>query len=428
MKRATAVVATALALVVSPRGIAVARAHPEPPGSPQAIPAPRDQEAPPKVEPAKSEPHWYDQLRFDLLVDAYASHNYNRPTPQSPTLVENPSDASGAHGGVAAKSIRGGNQLRGYDVTNGFALQWVGLDAAYTVSSFSAVTTLRFGPSANLLAPPEDISAGLGNVRQAFVSWKALASLTLDLGKYDTPFGAEGLDTSANVNYTRSAVFWYAQPATHTGLRATYEASSSLLLQGMVVNGWDSTIPRNAGKSVGAVVVWKPLEKAKVSAAYMVGPEGSDHEGTPQDQAGVTHRLRHSVDLFFDAMLTRKWRLFFNIDYVTEKRPPSEHDRQVTWFGSTLTSAYDLRDWLFVAARASQFWDEEGFATGTGVSVKMIEGTVTLGLRPVSGFLFMLDNRVDATPFAPLFQTAADRFSHTQVTTTLGFCITTGTH
>ena len=391
-----------------------------------AIPAPRDQEAPPKVEPAaQAVTHWYDKLQLELLVDAYAGYNYNKPTPQSPTEIAKAGDP-GAHGGLAAKAIRGGNQLRGYDVTNGFALQWIGLDAAYTVASFSAVTTLRFGPSANLLVPPEDSAVGLANVRQAFVSWKALPALTLDLGKFDTPFGAEGLDTSSNINYTRSAVFWYAQPATHTGLRATWEALPSLSLQGMVVNGWDSTIPRNAGKSVGGMVIWKPLEKAKVSAGYLVGPEGSDHEGTPEDQAGVTGRLRHSVDLFFDAMLTDKWRWFFNLDYVTEELAPSAKSKQVSWYGGTMATAYDLRDWLFASVRGSHFWDQQGFATGTAGSVKMVEGTLTLGLRPAPGFLFMLDNRVDVTPFSPLFQRRAEGTSHTQVTTTLGFCITTG--
>ena len=285
---------------------------------------------------------------------------------------------------------------------------------------------MRFGPSANLLVPQEELAVGLAPLRQAFVSWKALPSLTLDLGKYDTPYGAEGLDTSSNINYTRSTLFWYAQPGTHTGLRATFDASSKLSLQGMLVNSWDATIPRNAGKSVGLLVVWKPLEKAKLSAGYMVGPEGSDHEGKPEDQVGVTSRMRHFADLFFDAMITDKWRFFFNVDYVTEERPPSEGFRQVRWYGGTTATAYDIRPWLFGAVRASNFWDEQGFATGTGTSLKLVEGTITLGVRPAPGFLLMLDNRADWTPFAPFFQSGASESSRTQVTTTLGFCVTTG--
>jgi hypothetical protein len=377
-----------------------------------------------KESESKKDSHWYDALNVGLIADAYGSYNYNRPTPQTPLKVEDVG-ASGGHGGLPYKGIRGGNQLRGYDVTNGFALQWVGIDATYTADPVSVVTTLRFGPGALLLATPDDIAADIHFVRQAYVSWKALPSLTLDLGKYDTPYGAESLDNTNNINYTRTHIFWYAQPGMHTGLRATFEASSSLSFQGMLVNGWDATIPRNAGKSVGALAVWKPLAKAKVSAGYMVGPEGSDHEGPAEDRVNVTGRLRHFADLFFDGMLTDKWRLLFNVDYVTEKLAPSLGSVQASWYGGTLASSYDFKPWIFGAVRGSHFWDDKGFATGTGTSLKVVEGTVTLGLRPAPGFLLMLDNRVDWTPYGAFFQTGDEGTSRTQVTTTLGFCVTT---
>lgn len=372
-------------------------------------------------EPAPKKP-WYSQLEFSLLVDGYASINYNNPSPQSPTQVT----IKGAHEGAPTSAIRGGNQFRAYDVSNGFALQWVGLDVAYPAAPVGGVVSLRFGPSAIRLTPDEDIAAGLGNVRQAYASWKPFDALTLDLGKFDTSYGLETLDTTGNVNYTRSPVFWYAQPATHTGLRVGYQLTPALALQGFVVNGWDVTLDNNSGKSYGVQASLKPGSTWDVGLGYLGGPEQSDHSGPAEDQKGANGRLRHLIDLYVDASMTARWRVMFNTDFVTEERPPSAPGRQANWYGAAFMTSYELTSWLFTALRASNLWDPQGVATGTGRNTKLVEGTFTMGIRATSGLLIMLDNRVDWTPEYAFFQSGADGSSRTQVTTTLGFCLTSG--
>ncbi|MFX7620883.1 hypothetical protein ABTJ52_21105, partial [Acinetobacter baumannii] len=75
-----------------------------PAASPAAAPAPA---APAAAAPAPAAgAKWYDTIKFGAFVDAYASFNWNTPHIDA-----------------------GSNALHQYDVNNGFALSWVGLDA-----------------------------------------------------------------------------------------------------------------------------------------------------------------------------------------------------------------------------------------------------------------------------------------------------------
>ena len=78
--------------------------------------------------------------------------------------------------------------------------------------------------------------------------------LRFDFGKFVTHLGyelIEGYD-GYNDNYSRSLLFNYAIPLTHTGVKASYSISPKVSLMAMVVNGWDDAIDNNSSKSVGA--------------------------------------------------------------------------------------------------------------------------------------------------------------------------------
>ena len=52
--------------------------------------------------------------------------------------------------------------------------------------------------------------------------------LTIDVGLFDTIYGAEVADSWVNFNYTRSPLNYLMQPFYHLGVRATYEVSDRL--------------------------------------------------------------------------------------------------------------------------------------------------------------------------------------------------------
>ena len=181
------------AATAAPAAAAVAATPATPPPSTNrvaiaVVPTRTDSSAP---EPPPK--HWYEAFELSAFLDTYVQLNYNMPQPQSPL-------AGGS----------GGNFGRAYDQHNGFALNWAGLNLAYAPAPVGGTLQLRLGPAATLHNVTE--ASGLQYIKQAFASFKPIDTLTIDVGKFDQPFGSEAADTQANSNYSRSYLYGLAQP------------------------------------------------------------------------------------------------------------------------------------------------------------------------------------------------------------------------
>lgn len=409
----------------------VAKQHPVLADLPAPAPAPATiaaSPAPVLPEPKAADPRWYDVVKLEGFVDAYASVNYNRPRPESPG------------------PLGGGNQLRAYDVANGFALHWAGVDASVAPKPVGGTISLRFGPSALIQNAPFDDAAGLTYVKQAYASWKPggeQGPVTIDFGKYDSPFGSEAADTQGDINYTRSFLFWWAQPLFLTGLRLDYAPSDALDFKVFAVNGWNQTTDVNRGKSVGGQVTVKPASALALTVGYLGGPEQADTcavdpatgqcspKGTVlAGRGGADGRWRHIVDIVVDLTPADPVHIVANADYVTEKVPdelaPGGSGGQFRWYGANLAARYAFSDVFAIGARGGWFRDENGWATATGRDLRLVDATLTLSVVPTPNLIFKLDQRLDRAlgDEQPFQNGTADRAA-SQMTTTLGVVATT---
>ena len=119
---------------------------------------------------------WYDKAKIEGFVDAYSSWNFNFPKPQFGTDLG-----------------------RAFDVSNGFALQWAGVNVSYAPdpagSPVGGFVGLRFGPGAyiynglglpnGLPSPSTEISIGAGDIKEAYASWKPNSKFQIDFGKFE---------------------------------------------------------------------------------------------------------------------------------------------------------------------------------------------------------------------------------------------------
>ncbi len=411
---------------------------PPPPTAPPPGPSPAETAAPPPAAPAApapeaaapAKPHWYDAITLGAFIDAYGSVNYNFPRPQTQT------------------SGLGGNQFRAFDVTNGFALNWVGFDASYAPDPIGATISLRLGPGAQIYNPT-DAPYGLEFVKQAFVSWKpggASGTVTLDFGKWDQPYGSEVADTQLNIIYSRSLLFWYAQPLYFTGLRFDWAPTAALDFKLFAANGWNESVSLNRGKTGGFQANLKPSAASLVSVGYAIGPQQPDTlvvtcaPGTAPAAGGAcvqqasapggtsavaddaaAARMKHLADLVVDVTVADKLRFLLNADFGAEDRPAAS---TTTWYGANLAVRYAITDIWSIAGRGEWMTDTDGWITQTfRKNTNFVDGTLTLGWAPNANFLVKLEQRLDwatADGGAALFQKNVSDTAQTQMTTMLG--------
>jgi hypothetical protein len=360
-----------------------------------------------------------DKISADAFVDAYAALNYNFPKPQGP---------------IAPGSLVGGNAFHAFDVAQGFAVNWLGVNASYAADPIGATVGLRFGPGAIIYhAGTSDQVWGLQYVKQAYATWKAMDKLTLDFGKFDQPFGSEVADSQLNMNYSRSLLFWYMQPLWFTGLRANYAISDSANLLLFAANGWNNSIDINTGKAFGGQVMIKPADTLTLYLGYVGSPEQPDVAvggmgmGPALANVDSDGHWRHMVDVVVDFNPTKELRLLLNADWRTEDNIAPGHSAVA--YGGNLVARYAFSDAFYASLRGDFFHDEHGDVLGTGQKTDAWDGTLTLSYGIGSHLALMLDNRIDSFSLdsgGPAFyKGSGSDTSKTQFTTVLGVIAST---
>lgn len=191
------------------------------------------------------------------------------------------------------------------------------------------------------------------DIRQAYISYVAPlgSGLKVDFGKFVTDHGLEVIEgyEDWNLNYSRSFLFYFGIPFTHTGLRATYAVNGMLTLSGAVVNGWDNVKDNNTSKSAHIFAMLTPSEGTTVSLKYMVGAE----------QSASNNNLRHLFNLNASKQIGD---LTLKADYVygTEEGVAGG---DATWTGLAGYARYAVNEKFAVNARAEFFSDDDGART-----------------------------------------------------------------
>jgi hypothetical protein len=210
-------------------------------------------------------------------------------------------------------------------------------------------------------------SNGLGgsddpfDLTEAYISYTAPLGkgLRIDFGKFVTYFGAEMIEARDNPNYSRSFLFNYAIPFTHTGFKVSYPISDMFSGSLYLVNGWDDTEDNNKGKSVGLSLGVTPMEQLSMLFNFMYGPEKPDNN----------HDQRFLFDWVGTVKPMKDLSFILNADYATEQHSASDGG-EAKWYGWAIIAKYDFNDWFSLALRGEYFNDQDGVRTGTAQRVK----------------------------------------------------------
>ncbi len=201
------------------------------------------------------------------------------------------------------------------------------------------------------------------DLTEAYVDYVAPigSGLTLQFGKFVTFTGEEVIEASGNYNYSRSFLFNYAIPFTHTGLLAGYAFSNAVSANVYVLNGWDNEADNNNGKTFGTSITLAPAGNITTVWNILYGPEENNNDSDN----------RFLFDWVGTITPVKNLTLVVNTDYANEKNGagPGVDSK---WYGAAVYANYVFTGKISGTVRAEEFKDPQGVRTGTVQNLKEV--------------------------------------------------------
>ena len=279
---------------------------------------------------------------------------------------------------------------------NAVSLHAIDLQLAKTPENgFGGLIDLTIGKDADTIAAYGTINKEKGpangehqyfDVTQAFAHYGA-GPLTVIAGKYVTLAGAEVIKSAADTNYSRSILFGYAIPFTHTGVRATYKVNDTLSLVAGVNQGWDAVQDTNSDKTVELQATITP---SKAFSLLIAGYSGKEQIANyPKSDAKGTRNL---IDVVATFNATEQLAFILNYDYGSQDNALSGGDK-AKWQGIAGYANYQINEQWRASLRAEYFDDKDGYRTG--VTQKWKEATITVAWLPIKNVELRAELRGD---------------------------------
>jgi Putative beta-barrel porin-2, OmpL-like. bbp2 len=301
-----------------------------------------------------------------------------------------------ATGFVAASYYHsnGYNTYHQFDTSHDtFQLDEAGLTVAYQPKDgFGALVDVRAGEDMKILNGAEGSNPNTFDIVQGFVQY-AHGPITVMGGKFVTLVGAEVIAPTGNTQFSRSFLF-YAEPLTHTGVRAAFAVNDTITLTLGVNNGWNSTsLPTSGSKTGEFGASWIPN---KMFSLFLGGYVGA--QTAPDDPSSNAQRTIIDGVATFNATANLTFILSYDWGQQDQHLPG---DSSLAWNGVALYTNYAITDQWRASLRLEYFDDKDGFVMfnpylGTQPSSQILkEGTLTIGYDPVKSFELRLEARYD---------------------------------
>lgn len=359
---------------------------------------------------------------ISVLFSAPATVVAQTPSPPADTPAESGFDVSG-YADVSFNHLSrsalftSGAPSRVFDIErNGAAIRQLALTVAkQPKEGLGGLVNLIVGKDADVIAAyntkPSDgtgcnVVTGLNatggsctrdrfDVTQAFLQY-ATGAWTIVGGKFVTSAGAEVINSTSNTNFSRSILFGYAIPFTHTGGRVSYSASDTLTLMAGINQGWDDVKDTNSAKTLELSGTFTPTKTVSVVAALHSGRErvGGLVNTGPEGQ-------RNLIDLVATINATDKLTFILNYDHGSQANTATVTPLGAgtsTWDGWAGYANYQFTDQWRLSFRAETFNDANGYRTG--VVQKWKEATLALAYLPTKAIEVRAEVRGDRSNVA----------------------------
>lgn len=287
-----------------------------------------------------------------------------------------------------------------------FQLDEAGFSLAYQPKrGFGALVDLIAGEDARILHIAEDGHDEAFDVRQAYVQYAA-GPLTVIAGRFVTLAGAEVINPTQNINFSRSLLFTESEPLDHTGVRATYAFTDTFSLIAGVNHGWNVTFTSNGSKTGEVGLAWTPNKTFSLST--------SAYFGKTQYLSGTTALVdagRTLLDAVATYNATSALTFVVNFDWDRQDQAFGPGSANATWDGVASYVNYAFNDRWRLSLRGEYLDDQQGLITSTPDGQHLWEGTATVGYAPTKHFELRLEGRYDASQRSFFYRTNPDQMA-----------------
>lgn len=222
--------------------------------------------------------------------------------------------------------------------------------------------------------------------------------LTFKVGHFVTPMGYEVIESAYNFNTSRSILFGFAIPFTHTGITMTYPWSDKFSTMVGVVNGWDLVGDNNKAKTFLGQMVYKPFDTLTLSLQGSFGAE----------QAAADGNYRGLIDFVGTWIPNDRWTVGLNYDVGKEEGVGGAG--LINWHGGAAYVHYKPFEKVAFTVRGELFQDDGsrlGLPAAVAANATAIEGTGTVHVYLGDGWETRFEVRHDQLDHAraPAFTT-----------------------
>ncbi|MGA2393243.1 MAG: outer membrane beta-barrel protein [Candidatus Lustribacter sp.] len=254
------------------------------------------------------------------------------------------------------------------------------------------------------------------DLTQAYLSLTS-GQFTGIVGRFETLAGAEVIESPSDIEFSRSILFGYAVPFTHTGGRLTWAMNSNISFIVGLNKGWDTTGQLNApyNNFPGAApyndtssltfeggAIWNP---SKYFSATLDGYTGQTEEGYAVAVPGAfvvspARPVKSLVDNVLTWKPTSSLTFILNSDYGTQTNSNIFGTTgalvgygMAKWGGVAGYASYALSGQWTASLRGEIFEDYGG--TRSGITQTWTEATATLQWSPNSNLIVRGEIRGD---------------------------------
>lgn len=289
----------------------------------------------------------------------------------------------------------GYNTYHVFDVEHDtFQLDQAALTVAYQPKDgFGALVDVAAGEDMKILNAAEGSNPNTFDIVQGFVQYAA-GPLTVIGGKFVTLAGAEVIAPTGNTNFSRSFLF-YAEPLTHTGIRATYAANDTFSVIVGVNNGWNYSSTNYGSKTGEFGISWTPNKAFSLTTQAYVGKDDSTPSFYVYPQGNFPYDAEKTlIDAVATYNATDALTFVLSYDWGQQQQHTAGYPT-LAWNGAAFYTNYAISNQWRVSLRVEYLDDKNGFVTNTGIPQTLKDGTITVGYDPVKSFELRLEARYD---------------------------------